>query len=984
MRRFLRCLIPLLMVPCLLAFFAFALPPRYSSSFLGAFADKVAAMKAAKGKRVLITGGSGAAFALRSDLLEQELPGYAVINLGMYAGLGSTVPLDAAVPEIRSGDVVLFMPEISEQTLSLYFGASSMWQAADGHWDLLRSVRPENLRALLGQFPYFAAQKAWSCLTNTPFLGDGIYTREAFNQWGDIAGDLRGQNTMPQGYDPNMPVAFPDTLPTDDLIARLQAVHGLCRDRGAGFYFCFGPVNSAAVTDPDAVIQAWEKRLRERLDCPVLLSAQGSLMDPGWFFDTNFHLNSAGAVCYTASLAAELKEALQIKGDVSIAVPAMPEAAGIRPEPSADTGLREADPDCFLYVGSPDGWHISGLSEEGLKRRALTVPSQYDLLPVTGMEPSVFAGNSLLESVTFRKGIRALPDRAFDGCTNLREIILRDIEPSACSVGQELLTGTHADILVNPDLVAAYRTNYFWSVYAPRVRAAQEIRDPDSRPTPTAAAAPAAPVQPPEDNHIRFMGNGGTCPSSSSVYTDMPFDANHLRTNTLQTAFARPGAIQVGWNTQSGGSGKAVGLGSRITPEPGLTLYAQWAEESEPEHFNRQVQDQEVWITGWTGTDDPCVIPAQLDGVPVAGICTGAFAGSAFRVLVVPPSVREIQPDAFAGSRLETLYLYDSLETVSDASFSSCPHLTTLHLNAATPPRYSISYYATFADKYDRLLSLAEQKDVHLLVLFSGSSTRYGYDSPMLQRYYPLYQVVNMGVYAYTNALPQMDLIRNCMRGGDVLLHAPEFDCLNFQMCENNKLDFHFWAMMEANYDCVAQLDLKAYSRVFDSLGQYLAIRRDLPERSCTETPNGYDDDGNNMRMPTYNEYGDFIMPRANNKVDIMLKYVRAEYTPAPFTQERLDSLNAEYRKFLDAGVQVLFTYTPRNRSSISEDSTPENRMALEALLKEKLCVPVISRMEDSLISGVYFFVIDSHLSSEGVRLHTLQIIRDLEPWLQP
>ena len=96
-----------------------------------------------------------------------------------------------------------------------------------------------------------------------------------------------------------------------------------------------------------------------------------------------------------------------------------------------------------------------------------------------------------------------------------------------------------------------------------------------------------------------------------------------------------------------------------------------------------------------------------------------------------------------------------------------------------------------------------------------------------------------------------------------------------------------------------------------------------------------------------------------------------------------MDSLNAAYQRFLDRGIQVLFTYTPRNRSSISEDSTPENRKALDRLLRERLCVPVISGIEDSLMSGVYFFVIDSHLSSEGVRLHTLQIIDDLRPYLQ-
>ena len=99
-----------------------------------------------------------------------------------------------------------------------------------------------------------------------------------------------------------------------------------------------------------------------------------------------------------------------------------------------------------------------------------------------------------------------------------------------------------------------------------------------------------------------------------------------------------------------------------------------------------------------------------------------------------------------------------------------CPNLQTLRLQAATAPKYSGGYFATFADKYDRLLALRQQKK---LVLFSGSSTRFGYDSALLDEALPDYQVVNMGVFAYTNATPQLLLILDCMQAGDILLDSP-------------------------------------------------------------------------------------------------------------------------------------------------------------------------------------------------------------------
>lgn len=47
-------------------------------------------------------------------------------------------------------------------------------------------------------------------------------------------------------------------------------------------------------------------------------------------------------------------------------------------------------------------------------------------------------------------------------------------------------------------------------------------------------------------------------------------------------------------------------------------------------------------------------------------------------------------------------------------------------------------------------------------------------------------------------------------------------------------------------------------------------------------------------------------------------------------------------------------------------------------LLRERLCVPVISQMEESLYPGRYFYLIDSHLSDEGAAL-----FENLRPWAE-
>ena len=92
-----------------------------------------------------------------------------------------------------------------------------------------------------------------------------------------------------------------------------------------------------------------------------------------------------------------------------------------------------------------------------------------------------------------------------------------------------------------------------------------------------------------------------------------------------------------------------------------------------------------------------------------------------------------------------------------------------------------------------------------------------------------------------------------------------------------------------------------------------------------------------------------------------------------------MDPVNEMYRRFLDKGVQVYFTYAPRNRLALSEKSTPGAREELDTYLRDNLAVPVISKIEDSLYSGIYLNGTDNHLSTEGVAVRTERIVGDLK-----
>lgn len=468
-----------------------------------------------------------------------------------------------------------------------------------------------------------------------------------------------------------------------------------------------------------------------------------------------------------------------------------------------------------------------------------------------------------------------------------------------------------------------------------------------------------------------YIANGS---DTISVLEESP----HLYFNTLpyQQSFSRDGYLPIGWNTRQDGSGIHVGFGSRIDhrDQSHMDLYLQYLPCSPVSDFSWTEHQGEVTITGYSGSGD-LVIPAQIASFPVTGIAAGAFDDLNVDIIALPPTLRQVEPGAFSAVTAQHLYFFDSIESICDASFSEYA-ISHIHIQAAQPPVYSGSYFDTLSDKMDYLDSL---KDRQKIVLFCGSSARFGYDSPMLESAFPDYRVVNLGVYAYTNMRPLADMILPLMGAGDVLLSSPELDAIEFQFCGETALDKETFCMVESNYDLFARLDAENYSHIFDAFQAFNQSRVGLTARSYSDSASSYDEDGVSQLSPTYNQQGDYILYRPDNSDGKLFGIKRACYNRSYIRQEDIEGLNRVYDRFSDKGVQVLFTYSPRSAPSITEDSTDAAIAELDEFLRQQLHAEFISPIGDSLMDPYYFFGTDNHLSTEGVAFHTQRIIGYLQ-----
>ncbi len=455
------CLTLLLALPLTFLAGAFALPGQYRDTFLGELPVKVELLRDAPGKRLILVGGSAVAFGVDSALAEEQLPEYTVVNFGLYAALGTRIMLDLALPELRQGDIVILSPEQDPQPLSLYFDPASYWQAADGRPGLLLDAPRELWPALAAELPYFSMGKWKNLLTGQLPQPSGVYRRDSFDGHGDVDSALCACNIMAGGFDPGTPVRFDEAVISPDFIEYCNAFAAAAEEKGALVWYRFPPMNAAAV---EGDVDAYAQWLWERLDFPLIGDPKAAVLEPGWFYDTNFHLNSAGKVVNTRLLVRDVKAMLADPSPTAIRLPAMPEMADTAP-------WQGDDEDAGYFTGRlVDGKAVlTGLTPEGAGRSALTVPSHWGGCPVEELPSEVFSGNGAVETVVLQPNIRRIADGAFARCSGLKTIQLISADPGRCMVGQGLLDGTAAEILVPAQALGAYRGHYTWAAYAARI-----------------------------------------------------------------------------------------------------------------------------------------------------------------------------------------------------------------------------------------------------------------------------------------------------------------------------------------------------------------------------------------------------------------------------------------------------------------------------------------------------------------------------------
>lgn len=433
--RFVSVLLCILLLPVGALAVGASLPEVYSESYYAQLAPMVKRLREAEGKKLVLIGGSNIAFGIDVEQLEGEFPGYTVCPMGLYAAVGTSAMLQLSEPCLSEGDIVVLAIEPSSETFSTYFGANAFLKCAEGDTSLLLAANADQSAALVGNYVGYLQERFEIVRTGNLPRVEGVYAKSSFDNNCNMTYQRAG-NTMSVGFDTTAMVDFGSITFETAFVQQVNAFIASARKEGAEVYLSFSPVNESALYDN------WQEGLEqfytlcvESFDCEVISNPVRYVLESGWFYDNNFHLNTAGSRVRTHYLACDLLAQQGVYKEPAFEMPEMPEPVRTEAEDTeADSG------EDFVLEDYAGGWQIVGLSQAGQSKTALTVPAYVDGKPVIAFTAEAFAGADRLEELTLPETVEAIPDGAFEDTPNLRRLVLLHTS-TVCALGDAPFLG---------------------------------------------------------------------------------------------------------------------------------------------------------------------------------------------------------------------------------------------------------------------------------------------------------------------------------------------------------------------------------------------------------------------------------------------------------------------------------------------------------------------------------------------------------------
>lgn len=115
--------------------------PVYSGAVEGSFCIKYERLRQLTGKKIIVVSGSSSLNGIDSELFEELMPGYSVVNYGTNIANPSTFFLDVISNYVSEGDIVVHAPEfVSSSVMGSRDFHAKMFRGNEQCYDIFREV----------------------------------------------------------------------------------------------------------------------------------------------------------------------------------------------------------------------------------------------------------------------------------------------------------------------------------------------------------------------------------------------------------------------------------------------------------------------------------------------------------------------------------------------------------------------------------------------------------------------------------------------------------------------------------------------------------------------------------------------------------------------------------------------------------------------------------------------------------------------------
>ena len=259
-------------------------------------------------KKLLFFAGCSMPYGLNSAEVEKKFSDYKVIDLGVIGGTNAAFQFDIITNFCEEGDVFIHAPEQMSEYQLMYSYASDnrIFTMVEKNYDLLSLADIRKIEGFFKAFTDFNALRA-----KLPAQSYGSYDN-IYNTYGDIALERKALGENKSYSDGSY--YFNTELLTEQSFERLCSFYRKLQYKGVKVLFSFAPINRAGLNTEKKIADAYkfEEFYRQRSENNIykVISTVDDYMYSGeYFFDSDYHLNDAGAALRTEQLIKDLKAA---------------------------------------------------------------------------------------------------------------------------------------------------------------------------------------------------------------------------------------------------------------------------------------------------------------------------------------------------------------------------------------------------------------------------------------------------------------------------------------------------------------------------------------------------------------------------------------------------------------------------------------------------------------------------------------------------